>query len=94
MKISGFDALTRKMTELEKALADLDGDIAHLSFNPYDPQSIELAIQELNAAVDAKVASYAHNEMVVSIAEEFKENGRNIIIERAAAARLKGEDEK
>ena len=93
MKITGFDALTRKIKELEKAVTNLDGDIASLTFNPHDPQSIERAIQELNAAVDEKVAGYAHNEIVASIAEELKENGRNTILERASAARLEGENE-
>ena len=93
MKITGLDNLTRKMKELEKAVAELDGTIAHLTFNPHDPQSIEQAIQQLNVAVDEKIASYAHNEMVVSIAEEFKENGRNAILDRAAIARLGGEVE-
>ena len=91
MKITGLDAFTRKIKELEKAVASLDGDIASLTFNPYDPQSIELAIQELNAAVDEKVAGYAPNEIVAKIAEELKENCRNTILERASAARLEGE---
>ena len=93
MRITGLDAFTRKMKELEKAAADLDGEIAYLTFNPHDPLSIEQAIQEFNSAVDERVANYAHNEMVVSIAEKLKENGRNRILERAAAARLEGEDE-
>lgn len=93
MKISGLDALARNMKELEKAVAELDGDIAHVNFNPDDPESIELAIQKLNAAVDEKIASYSHNEMVVAIADQLKDNGRNAILERAAAARLEGDKE-
>ena len=92
MKITGLDALIRDMKELEKAVGDLDGDIAHVTFDPHDPQSIEQAIQQLYAAIDDKVASYAHNEIVVNVAEELKETGRNNILERAAAARLEGED--
>lgn len=92
MDITGLDALVRDMKELEKAVAELDGDIARVSFDPHDPQSIEQAIQQLYAAIDDKVASYAHNEVVVSIAKHLKETGRNNILERAAAARLEGED--
>ena len=92
MKITGLDALTRKIKELEKAVASLDGDIASLTFNPYDPQSIERAIQELNAAIDEKVAGYAPKKIVASIAEELKENCRNTILERASAARLEEEN--
>lgn len=92
MKITGLDALVRDMKELEKAVAELDGDIARVSFDPHDPQSIEQAIQQLYTAIDDKVASYTQNEMVVSIAKELKETGRNNILERAATARLEGED--
>ena len=81
------------MKELENAVADLDGAIARLTFNPHDPQSIEQAIQQLNAAVDEKIARYAHNEMIVNIAEKFKEKGRKAILDRAASTRLEGEVE-
>ena len=94
MKITGFDALASNMKELEEAVADLDGNIAHLTLDPHDAQSIEQAIQKLYAAIDDKVASYAHNEMVDNIAKELKEAGRKQILERAAAARLEGEDKK
>lgn len=92
MKIDGLDSLMRKLKELERAAADLDGDIAHLTFDPYDPQSIEQAIQDLCTAVDKRVAGYSKNELVLGIAEELKENGRRTILERAAAARLEGEN--
>ena len=93
MKTTNLDALVHNMKELEKAVADLNGVIAHFTFDPYDPQSIEQSIQKLYAAIDDKVTSYAHNKMVGNIAEKLKETGRNKILERAAAARLKGEDE-
>jgi Mg/Co/Ni transporter MgtE len=94
MKITGLDELARKMDELEKALAELDGDLAHVNFDPHDPESIEQAIHQLNAAVDEKIARYGHNQMVMTIADEMKENGRNAILERAAAARLEQDQEK
>jgi hypothetical protein len=101
MKISGLDAFKRKMTELEKAVADLDGHIAEVIFDPHDPASfdphspasIELAIQKYHIAVDEKVAMYAHNELVVAIRDEYKENGRKAILELAATARQGGEKE-
>lgn len=91
MKITGLDALERQFKEVEKAMKELDGDIADLRFDPEDPASIEQAIQNLNDAVDAKVAPYTHNDMVMSIADELKENGRAEILERAAASRLNPE---
>ena len=38
MNIKGLDSLTKTMKELERALSDLDGDIAHLTFDAHDPQ--------------------------------------------------------
>ncbi|MEG8030647.1 hypothetical protein QP179_03140 [Sphingomonas aurantiaca] len=92
IKITGLDGLTKKMSELEKAMAELDGDIASLNFDPHDPASIEQAIHQLNAAVDERVAAYAHNDLVAEIAEGVKEQGRETILERAAAARLEGSE--
>ena len=92
MKITGLDALSRTLEELEKVLAELDGDLAHVTFNPYDPHSIEQAIHKFNSAVDERLEGYEHNEFVVNIVEEFKENGRSAITDRAAAARLEGEE--
>ena len=94
MRISGMDALDRTLREVQSALADLDGDVAELTFDPHDPQSIELAIQQLFSAVDQRLSAYAQNQIVMGIGEEFKEAGRNAILERAAAARLApGDDE-
>ena len=93
MSLSGLDEFARKIEELQKAIAELDGEIASVNFDPEDPQSIELAIQALNAAIDAKVAQYAQNDMVTSMADEIKANGRNAILERAAAARVEPGEE-
>ena len=90
MNISGLDSLTKTMKELERALSDLDGDIAHLTFDAFDPQSIENAIQEFNSAVDQKVAGYSENDLIAHLVEELKESGRTTILERAAVARLEG----
>ncbi|MCY4005980.1 MAG: hypothetical protein OXE84_04000 [Rhodobacteraceae bacterium] len=83
----------QKLKDLEQAISGLDGDIAHLAFDPHDPQSIELAIQDFNIAIDKRLEGHARNEIVVNIAEQLKERGRNAILERAAAARLEQEDE-
>jgi len=93
MKIKGLDALQRKFKELEKAAAELDGDLAEVKFDPHDPQSIEQAIQQLNAAIDERIAGYERNDIVAAIVEELKENGRQAILDKAAAARLEAEGE-
>lgn len=92
-KIEGFDTLQKQLKQAEKAFAELDGDITDVRFDPHDPSSIEQAIQQVNDAVDAKVAPYTGNDMVMSVAEELKENARAEILERAAQARLNPEDD-
>ena len=94
MKIEGFDGLMKKMKQVEDALGDLDGEIAQVEFDPQDPISIEKAIEELNAAVDQRIAGFSHNNWVTEIANGLKERGRSHILERAAAARLKGDEDK
>ena len=88
MKTTGLDALSRKLSDLEKAVGSLDGDIAHLTFDPHDPQSIETAIQELCSTIDEKVAGYGHIDIVRTIVKGLKESGRQAILDRAATARL------
>ena len=91
-KLEGLDSL--ELEELERAIANLDGDIANVTFDPNAPQSIEQAIQELNTVIDERVMGYSKNEMVASIVKELKEQFREEILDRASAARLAGEDEK
>lgn len=93
LKITGLNELQRKMDELAKFGADLDGEIAQVTFDPTDPTSIETAVQEVADAIDAKANSYPHNEMVLNLAEQVKESFRQQVLERAAAARLEGERE-
>ena len=90
MNKTGLRAFKRKISELKQVANHLDGDIVHLKFNPQDPQSIEIAIQEYLSAVQKRMAGYGHNEAVVGIAENLKKQGRRAIVERAAAARMKG----
>ena len=90
---TGLDALSRNLKELEKAIDSLDGDIAHLSFNQHDPQSIEGAIQQLYSTIDRKLSLYKSNSIVMTIAAEIKERGRQAIIDRASAARLAEEQD-
>ena len=90
MKITGLDALSRTLRELESAASSLDGEIAQVSFDPNDPQSIERAIQEVNSAIDEKIRGYGDNKTVANLVEALKESYRNGILDRAASARLGG----
>lgn len=87
MKISGLDDLAKRMKELEKAISALDGEIGSVSFDPHDPQSIDIAIQKMEAAIDERVGHHRNNDMVDGIINTAKEHYRQAILERAAAAR-------
>ncbi|WP_420393251.1 hypothetical protein [Acuticoccus sp.] len=93
MAMKGLDELIRKMKELEKATAALDGEITSVGFDPHDPQSIELAIQQMEAAIDERVGDYSKNDMVQKIVIEMKERYRQAILDRAATGRTEGESE-
>jgi hypothetical protein len=91
--IKGLDELSRKMKELEMAIAALDGEIGSVNFDPNDPQSIEVAIQKMEQAVDERVGDYSRNDMIEGIVSEVKERYRQVILERASEARNEQEDE-
>lgn len=93
MKITGLDSLQKKLGELEKAMAELDGELGSVSFDPEDPASIEQAICEMEAIVDKRIGSYADNDMVAEIVDATKEQFRASILEKAAKARLEADDE-
>lgn len=93
MAIKGLDELVRKMKELERVAADLDGDITSVTFNPHDPQSIDIAIQNMESAIDARVGDYRNNEMIDGIVSEMKEQYRQAILERAAQERSEEDSE-
>ena len=91
--MKGLDELSRKMKELEKAIAALDGEIGSVNFDPNDPQSIEVAIQKMEQAVDERVGDYNRNDMVEGIVSEVKGRYRQAILERASEARNEQEGE-
>ena len=74
-------------------LSELEGEIAEVKFDPFDPQSIEVAIQQFEAEIDEKASGYSGNEMVQGIIADLKEIGRDSILERAATARLEQKDD-
>ncbi|MBU1396655.1 MAG: hypothetical protein KKE84_11045 [Gammaproteobacteria bacterium] len=92
-KISGLDELGRQLTDAQKALEALDGELGTVSFDPDDPASIEAAIQSVETIVDEQIGSYASNPIIAPLADEMKEKYREAVIDRAAEARLKGSDD-
>lgn len=93
IKITGLDNLTKKMDELAKFAEEVDGELATVSFDPTNPASIEVAISEMEAAIDQKAVSFENNDMVADLVEQMKANLREQILEKAAAARLEGDNE-
>jgi len=57
VNITGLDQLTKQLEQAQQAIDELDGELATVSFDPSDPASIDAAIQQANASVEAKVAA-------------------------------------
>jgi hypothetical protein len=93
IKVTGLDQFQRTLQEAGEAFKALDGQIATLRFSPDDPASIDRAIHEMEAAIDSKAAPYSDNSFVQPIVEQLKEKYRTAILERAAEARLKGDQQ-
>nr|WP_315384359.1 hypothetical protein [uncultured Sphingomonas sp.] len=93
IKITGIEQLTGKMDQLAKFAEEVDGEFATASFDPADPGSIEMAISDMEAAIDQKAFSYSNNDMVANLVVRIKASLREQILERAAAARLEGDSE-
>lgn len=90
MKITGLDKLTRQLDEAQKAAEALNGELGTVTFDPNDPASIEVAIQEVERLVDERLGSYASNSIIGPLAESIKEQYRAGILGKAAEARLGG----
>jgi hypothetical protein len=93
VKIAGLGELTMQLEEAQKAFAALDGQIGTVNFDPNDPGSIEAAIQQVELMIDERVGAYARNPIVASLVEQVKEQYRDGIIQKAAAARLGGDQD-
>jgi hypothetical protein len=95
LKITGLDKLSRDLKDAQVALAEIDGELGTVNFDPESPESIDAAISQINAMVDEKLARYSANPIIGPLASEMKEKYREAVIERAAQARLeeKGADE-
>ena len=92
IKITGLDALTKELDQLQRVLRELDGEIGTVTFNPHDPASIESAISNINALIDEKAGDYRSNSMAASIIEDVKDSYRQSILDKAAGARAAGGD--
>ena len=88
IKITGLDKLTRELEGAQKALAEIDGELGTVRFDPHDPASIEQAIRSMETMIDAKLSAYGKNSIIAPLAQQMKESYRLSIVEKAATARL------
>ncbi len=91
--LKGLDKLQRQLKQAQEALNGLDGELGSVSFDPRDPGSIEAAISDVGRMIDERLGSYAANPFIGPLATKMKERYREALLEKAAAARLKGDDE-
>ena len=86
MAIKGLNDLSRRSVTSKRSCS-ITGDNAKISFNPNNPQNVELAIQPMQTAINERVGSYGGNDMVGVFADQIKGSYRKAILGRAAAGR-------
>jgi len=91
-KITGLDNLSRDLEDAQKAISAMDGELGSVRFDPHDPASIEAAIQEVEKLIDERLGSYSSNPIIGPMAEGMKEQYRQGIVDKAAAARTGKDD--
>ena len=86
LKIEGLGQLEKHLKELEEAARALDGNLCDLRFDPSDEQSVNDAINKMEALVEAKVARWKDNSAVREIAQKSKEYFREQILQQARSS--------
>lgn len=90
--ITGIDKLSRDLEDAQRAMSEMDGELGSVSFDPHDPASIDVAIQDAERLFDDRVSSYTSNPIVGQLLQGMKEQYRQEILDKAASARLSGEN--
>jgi hypothetical protein len=83
MRFSGFDDLQRHLRELNDALSSMNGFLGNIQIRSTNPDDVNQAIAEMEAAVDARVGSNASNAAVRQIIAAMKEKYAAGIRQRA-----------
>ena len=83
VKLEGLDKLQKDLDEFQRAVSSLDGTICQVRFNPEDKASLQEAVSQMERAVDAKVAKWRNNKMIMDIAKAMKLRYREDIMERS-----------
>lgn len=88
MKIKGLGQLANQLKELKKFTQEIDGSLGEVSFNPFDAESIEQAIVNIEDLINQKAQYYSSNVLIIDLIVNLKESCRQQIIDKATEARL------
>ncbi|MGL3999410.1 hypothetical protein ACR3LR_06235 [Pantoea eucalypti] len=88
LKITGLDKLQKELKDAQRVLAELDGNLGSVQFDPHNPESIEAAIIKVNQIVDERVGHYSSNSIIGPLADQMKEAYRENLLQSAAEVRL------
>ncbi|MDU4393492.1 MAG: hypothetical protein E7I55_05830 [Acinetobacter ursingii] len=88
MKITGLDQLTKQLQQVEKFTKEIDGSFGDVSFDPFDAESIEHAIVNMENLIDQKADGYSSNPMITALVANMKDSYRQQIIDRATEVRM------
>ncbi len=94
IEFSGFDKLTGMIEQTKNFQNEIDNEIVDVKFDPFNAESIEMAIIEAERIVDFKAEEYGNNEWVMGIANSMKSNLRQMIIDKASQARIEADQGK
>lgn len=96
IEIKGFDVIQRELHEAQEAMEKMGSELGVVNFDPEDPISIELAVQDVNRLIDDRLGGCAQNPFIAPLIDSMKEKYREMILEKAASLRLSqgGEDER
>lgn len=90
LKMDGLNKIQKDFEKLNRLIKGLESQPINLNFDPWCPQSIELAIQEYSEKITSISNRESNNPLIVDVIEQLKDKGRSLIIQHAAEMRLKG----
>lgn len=91
IEFSGFDKLNNIIEQTQKFQKEIDNEIVNVSFDPFDAESIEMAIIESERIIDFKAEEYGDNEIIIGLASQMKSGVRQMIIDKASQARIEAD---
>lgn len=56
--MKGLDELSKNFKNFEKFISEIDGELGTVNFDPFDAESIEQAIIEMETMIDDKSMTY------------------------------------